>query len=104
MKKNYIILTGAGFSANWGGWLASELWAVLIGNPRVQSNEKLKQFLWQHRKKGFEFIYSLLQKNADTNNNKELIEIFTDVIKEAFSEMNQHFPTYGVFNNGSYLN
>ena len=27
----YILLTGAGFSRNWGGWLASEAFEYLIG-------------------------------------------------------------------------
>ena len=30
MDKNYLLLTGAGFSRNWGGWLSSEVYDYLL--------------------------------------------------------------------------
>ena len=29
----FILRTGAGFSRNWGGWLASETFEYLLGSP-----------------------------------------------------------------------
>jgi len=32
---NYLLLLGAGFSRNWGGWLASEAFEYLLGSPEM---------------------------------------------------------------------
>jgi hypothetical protein len=46
-----ILLTGAGFSRNWGGWLANEAFEYLLGvdglNPRVRG------MLWEWMPPGF---------------------------------------------------
>jgi hypothetical protein len=31
----YYLLTGAGFSRNWGGWLANEAFEYLLGAPEI---------------------------------------------------------------------
>jgi hypothetical protein len=46
----HILLLGAGFSGNYGGWLAAELTADLMG-PVSDGAELLKQLRQQH---GFE--------------------------------------------------
>jgi hypothetical protein len=39
----HYLLTGAGFSYNWGGWLASEAFEYLLGAPeRMRSNVNLR--------------------------------------------------------------
>lgn len=40
-----ILLTGAGFSKNWGGYLASEIWERLLGHPRMQADDQLRLVL-----------------------------------------------------------
>jgi hypothetical protein len=32
---SYILLTGAGFSRNWGGWLANEAFEYLLGCSEI---------------------------------------------------------------------
>jgi hypothetical protein len=39
------LLTGAGWSRNWGGLLANEVWSSLIGNARIRANKKLRDLL-----------------------------------------------------------
>ena len=46
----YILLTGAGFSRNWGGWLASEAFEYLIGCGELDSD--LRTLLWDGEGKG----------------------------------------------------
>jgi hypothetical protein len=41
---------GAGFSRNWGGWLASEVFEYLLGSSRL--DEALRQLLWRHKDRG----------------------------------------------------
>lgn len=40
-----VLLTGAGWTRNWGGKLAIEVWQDLIGSPSVQSNSRLRELL-----------------------------------------------------------
>ena len=40
-----ILLTGAGFSRNWGGYTSGEMWARVKGEASVRQNEELNRFL-----------------------------------------------------------
>ncbi len=42
-----VLLTGAGFSRNWGGLLASEFFNRLIGNAYINSSDNLRALLLQ---------------------------------------------------------
>lgn len=57
---NLILLLGAGFSYNWGGWLASEAFEYLLGREEVDAHGR--EVLWQHKEKGFEEALSQLQR------------------------------------------
>jgi hypothetical protein len=58
----HFLLLGAGFSRNWGGWLANEAFEYLLGCDQIRQNEKLKNLLWQHKDKGgFESALAELQ-------------------------------------------
>lgn len=95
---NHYILTGAGFSKNFGGWVSSELWAFLIGHQEVQNNEKLKELLWKNKNEGFENVLYEAKENAanDEEWNKNY-NILQEAISQAFNEMNESFflPTQG---------
>ncbi len=43
--SNQVLLTGAGWSRNWGGRLASEIWQAIMGRPVVKSNSRLRDLL-----------------------------------------------------------
>ncbi len=50
-----ILLLGAGFSRNWGGWLANEAFEYLLGCPEVIANADARAMLWKHKDaQGFE--------------------------------------------------
>jgi len=40
-----VLLTGAGWSRNWGGQLASEVWSSLVGHQRIRANARLRDLL-----------------------------------------------------------
>ena len=48
----HILLLGAGFSRNWGGLLANEVFDYLIGREEVAQDGYLKSLLWNHRTTG----------------------------------------------------
>ena len=45
-----VLLTGAGFSRNWGGWLASEAFEYLLGCPEI--DRETRQLLWRSKESG----------------------------------------------------
>ena len=56
------LLLGAGFSRNWGGWLAIEAFEHLLGCPEVVHDNGLRQLLWKHQNQGgFEAAIAELQ-------------------------------------------
>jgi hypothetical protein len=38
---NVVLLTGAGFTKPYGGYLASEMWATILNQPEVQNSPEL---------------------------------------------------------------
>lgn len=65
---DFYLLTGAGFTRNWGGWLASEAFEYLIGCPELIDRASIRQLLWQKQGEGgFEEVISVLQQNNNPN-------------------------------------
>ena len=58
-KKN-ILLTGAGFSANFGGCLGSQMWTRIFSSPEVQNHKKLVYFMKQVAKGSGQTDYKIL--------------------------------------------
>ncbi len=48
----HLLLLGAGFSRNWGGWLASEAFEYLLGCREVIGDAQLRELLWKHQEYG----------------------------------------------------
>jgi hypothetical protein len=44
-----LLLTGAGFSRNWGGWLANEVFEYLLGCPEI--NQDIHTAIWRSKPK-----------------------------------------------------
>src|SRR3984957_20957152 len=57
----HYLLTGAGFSYNWGGWLASEAFEYLLGAPGIDT--ELRELLQRTKEAGggFEDALAILQ-------------------------------------------
>lgn len=94
MNKNYLLLTGAGFSHNWGGWLAAEILEYLIGCKEVYSDNYLKNKLWELKDKGFEEALGQIQLEYENNNreeDKERLKSFNKSLLEMFDTMNKNF-------------
>ena len=45
MNKNYLLLTGAGFSRNWNGCTANEVFEYFLGCKEIYSDAYLKDKL-----------------------------------------------------------
>jgi hypothetical protein len=89
----HVLLLGAGFSRNWGGWLATEAFEYLLGRPEI--DEPLRQLLWKHRRgEGFEGALGEVQeqylRTADPIS-REQVRQLEAAIGQMFADMNRGF-------------
>lgn len=92
---NNILLLGAGFSYNWGGWLASEVFEYLLGIKEIQDSAYLKSLLWKYKDKGgFEAAIGAVK----SDNNKPLeLSILNNAVYKMFQDMDKGFINLNSF-------
>lgn len=81
-----ILLTGAGFSYNWGGMLASEVFSYLIGCDEI--DDELRRLLWRDR--NFEDVLAALQRATD-DEGKRTYQLLVSALAGMFNGMGQAF-------------
>lgn len=89
---SHLLLLGAGFSRNWGGWLASEVFEHLLGSPEVVRNSDLRRLLWKHQwHGGFEGALAELQAEykSDQKNAHPSLEALQRAVSRVFKDMNE---------------
>jgi hypothetical protein len=90
----HILLLGAGFSRNWGGWFASEAFEYLLGCPEIMQDARLRDLLWKHQASGgFENALAELQNDflRDSLANKSQLLAFQAAVARMFVDMNKGF-------------
>ena len=58
----HFLLLGAGFSRNWGGWLADEVGNYLLSRSSVRNNPTVRAAIGRHVNAGFEAALSEFQE------------------------------------------
>ena len=92
----HILLTGAGFSRNWGGWLANEAFEYLLGCPEITS--LISAQLWKAKTNGSGFegaldaLRGLSVQHKDDRHKAEL-KTFEEMLLGMFSVMNNSYMT-----------
>lgn len=88
------LLIGAGFSRNWGGWLATEAFEFLLGCPEVIADPQLAALLWKHQPTGgFEGALEELQTafQRDPQNAQCPLMALQAAVGRMFTDMNNAF-------------
>lgn len=96
----HFLLLGAGFSRNWGGWLASEAHEYLLGYPEITGNRYLVNLLWRGQKAGgFENTLAEIQDayRRDPSAHAENLRILQSAVTKMFGDMNSGFFSYSDF-------
>jgi len=86
-----FLLTGAGFSRNWGGWLASEAFEYLLGRPEIAQRDGLRRLLWNAQARGgFEDALAELQVRTTRGDAlaEEDLRHLSDAVTAMFEDMN----------------
>ena len=89
-----LLLLGAGFSRNWGGWLATEAFEHLLGSPEVIGDDGLRKLLWRHQSQdGFEAALAELQQayDRDPSANSAPLMALQNAVVRMFTDMNNAF-------------
>ena len=90
------LLIGAGFSRNWGGWLASEAFEFLLGCPEITADPQLAALLWKHQPTGgFEGALEELQTvfERDPQNARGPLMALQAAVGRMFADMNNALIT-----------
>lgn len=99
-----MLLLGAGFSRNWGGWLASEVFEYLLGCPEISGSQRLMDLLWECQKSGSGFEGALADlQNMVTREPEGLEELraLDRAVSSMFVQMNRGFSRMNIDHNGS---
>lgn len=72
-SSQYILFSGAGFTKNFGGLLAKEMWSKIYNNPEVQAQPRLKKVLLSDF--NYESIYHKVINGDYTDEEKDTINI-----------------------------
>lgn len=92
------ILTGAGWTRNWGGRLAAEIWEDLIGHPAVQNAAAVRGLLLRER--SFEAALAEVQGEGFTAADRQAFE---KALLDAFIAMDReiarpnHHPWINIY-------
>ena len=86
---NFVLLTGAGFSKNWGGFVAREVTNALMS--QLQNNPYLLQAL---NRGNFEDVLSQVQSEylaTRTAETQDRLNAMQGALADVFGRMNAHF-------------
>jgi hypothetical protein len=82
-SNDVILLTGAGFTHNFGGFLAREMWAMIFNNPLVQNQERIRKLLLKNF--DFESVYSeVTVKNKYLKDEEKAIR---EAVEQAYQKL-----------------
>jgi hypothetical protein len=93
----HYLLTGAGFSRNWGGWLADEAFEYLLGCSEMTPD--VRNLLWKHRaqRSGFEGALQELRaaylQHRD-HHTAEPLQLLDQSLIGMFNSMNHSFGEF----------
>jgi hypothetical protein len=87
---NAVLLTGAGFTKTFGGYLASEMWATILNQPEVQNSQELLKGMLDLEFLNYEKFYADIQAGGTEQQKTDL----SAAIRGAFKEMDDNIRTY----------
>lgn len=101
----HIALLGAGFSRNWNGPLAAEVYDALLSDPGIQADPALRELVLTYRRGGqFELALYELQLQAATNSEAQVrLRVFQSAILAIFRRVNQAFIEMTEFDIGRFV-
>ncbi len=88
--KNLILLTGAGFTYNFGGFLAREMWSKIFNNPLVQANKEIRELL----QKDFDFESVYFEVTFGSKYNEQAKADLRKAVEGAYKDLDTTVKNY----------
>jgi len=85
--KKTILLTGAGFTKNFGGFLAQEMWTHIFNDPEVQQNEDLRNKLINNF--DYESVYESVKATTREDERNKSVKILESAILNAYIKLDE---------------
>lgn len=83
--KRQVLLTGAGFSKDFGGYLATEMWSVIFSQPEIARDRDLRAHLLSQL--NYEMAYNDVMHSG--NFGSEAQAAFTTAIRRSYQQMHE---------------
>jgi hypothetical protein len=83
--KGTVLFTGAGFSKPFGGYLASEMWSLVLNQPEILDCERLHELLLQDL--NYERVYDTVLFSGDFSKLEQ--DAFTASLQSAYRELDE---------------
>lgn len=80
-----MLLTGAGFTKTFGGYLGSEMWAAILNQPEVQHDPALRKCMFGAEGLNYEAAYNKVQESDEFT--AEQKSCFTSAVLRAYEQM-----------------
>ena len=88
-----VLLTGAGFTKNFGGYLSSEMWAVILNQPEIRQSPKgLRPFLLEQM--DYEIAYDEVLKPGRFGDEDQ--NAFVAAIRNSYKQMHKDIYYQGI--------
>lgn len=88
-----MVLTGAGFTKNFGGYLSSEMWTQIFNHPSVQAHDNLRTLLLNDL--NFENVYSVVMEDEEHEQfSDEEQDALMTAIENAYRNLDQQISRY----------
>jgi hypothetical protein len=88
-SSKYVLLLGAGFTKNFGGPLAIEMWEKIFNHKQTQSQPRIKKLMMEYF--DYELIYTKIMEGPYNSDEKKAIDI---AIKDAYKGIDQILQKY----------
>jgi len=89
MISKHVLLTGAGFTHNFGTPLADEMWSAIFNDEQIQAEHNIKNLMKSNC--NYEKIYNIIMEESYTKNEKEA---FNNTIYSAYENIDSIIIDY----------
>lgn len=94
MGTKRILLTGAGFTHNFGTPLASGMWAEIFNNSRIQAVPKVRELMLQDY--DYESVYATIMEGKYNSEEKNVIKEAVETAYKNLDEIVRNHPNVGI--------
>ena len=88
--RKHILLTGAGFTKNFGGFLADEMWSKLFNKVEIQNNSDIRNKLSDNY--DYETVYQEILHDSKTE--YETINTLNKVLSDIYKMQDESYRRY----------